>query len=141
MERPADSNYHQDLWNLFALYVHGDIDRRGFLERAAKFAVGGVTTAVASAPGVPGAASVRVQHVMSRLTGGTTPRSAFVLAMLLAEEIDGGREVHHRLIRSATMPPAGPHRHPGSGDGRETKFRPQRGAERVERLGAERFVG
>ena len=30
---------------------------------------------------------------------------------------------------------------PGSGDGRETKFRPQRGAERVERLGAERFVG
>ena len=26
--------------------------------------------AVASAPGVPGAASVRVQHVMSRLTGG-----------------------------------------------------------------------
>ena len=29
-----------------------------------------ITDAVASAPGVPGAASVRVQHVMSRLTGG-----------------------------------------------------------------------
>ena len=33
--------------------------------------------AVASAPGVPGAASVRVQHVMSRLTGaGTRPPPA-----------------------------------------------------------------
>ncbi len=46
MERPADRDYHQDLWNLFDLYVHGDIDRRGFLERAAKFAVGGVTAAM-----------------------------------------------------------------------------------------------
>jgi carboxymethylenebutenolidase len=29
--------------NLFDKYVHGDIDRRGFLDRAAKYAVGGVT--------------------------------------------------------------------------------------------------
>ena len=35
----------QELLNLFDLYVHGDIDRRGFLERAAKFAVGGMTAA------------------------------------------------------------------------------------------------
>ena len=33
-------------------------------------AASGGAKAVASAPGVPGAASVRVQHVMSRLTGG-----------------------------------------------------------------------
>ena len=30
--------------------------------------------------------------------------------------------------------------HPTSGDGSETKLRPQRSAERVERLGAERLV-
>ena len=31
--------------------------------------------------------------------------------------------------------------HPRSGDGRETKLRPQRGAERAQPLGAERLVG
>jgi len=36
-----------DLWCLFDRYVHGDIDRRGFLERAARFAAAGGTTAAA----------------------------------------------------------------------------------------------
>ena len=31
---------------LFDAYVHGALDRRGFLDRAAKFAVGGVTAAM-----------------------------------------------------------------------------------------------
>ena len=31
------------IWILFDAYVHGDIDRRGFLEKAARFAAGGVT--------------------------------------------------------------------------------------------------
>ena len=43
MERKQASDFDQELLNLFDKYVHGDIDRRGFLERAAKFAVGGVT--------------------------------------------------------------------------------------------------
>ena len=43
MERKQASDFDQELLNLFDQYVHGDIDRRGFLERAAKFAVGGVT--------------------------------------------------------------------------------------------------
>jgi carboxymethylenebutenolidase len=43
MERKTAGDFNQELLNLFDLYVHGDIDRRGFLERAAKFAVGGVT--------------------------------------------------------------------------------------------------
>ena len=46
MERKTAGEFNQDLLNLFDLYVHGDIDRRGFLERAAKFAVGGVTAAM-----------------------------------------------------------------------------------------------
>src|SRR5579864_1019521 len=43
MERKKASDYPQELLALFDLYVHGDIDRRGFFEGAKKFAVGGVT--------------------------------------------------------------------------------------------------
>ena len=46
MERKTAGDFNQELLNLFDLYVHGEIDRRGFLERAAKFAVGGVTAAM-----------------------------------------------------------------------------------------------
>ena len=46
MERKQASNYPQDLLNLFDKYVHGAIDRRGFLVGAAKFAAGGVTAAM-----------------------------------------------------------------------------------------------
>src|SRR5262249_33363823 len=46
MERKQASDFDQELLNLFDKYVHGDIDRRGFLERAGKFAVGGVTAAM-----------------------------------------------------------------------------------------------
>lgn len=43
MERKLASEFPQELLNLFDLYVHGDIDRRAFLDGAQKFAVGGVT--------------------------------------------------------------------------------------------------
>ena len=43
MERKKASDFDQELLNIFDQYVHGQIDRRGFLDRAAKFAVGGVT--------------------------------------------------------------------------------------------------
>jgi len=43
MERKSASDYPQDLLNLFDKYVHGGIDRRGFLVGAARFAVGGMT--------------------------------------------------------------------------------------------------
>jgi carboxymethylenebutenolidase len=45
-ERKKASDFPQELLNIFDLYVHGDIDRRGFLDRAQKFAVGGVTAAM-----------------------------------------------------------------------------------------------
>ena len=45
MERKKAGDFDQELWDLFDKYVHGDIDRRGFLDRAAKFAVGGMTAA------------------------------------------------------------------------------------------------
>ena len=45
MERKKASDFPQELLDLFHLYVHGDIDRRGFFDGAAKFAVGGLTVA------------------------------------------------------------------------------------------------
>jgi carboxymethylenebutenolidase len=43
MERRTANDFPQELLNLFDKYVHGDIDRRGFLDHAGKFAVGGTT--------------------------------------------------------------------------------------------------
>ena len=43
MERKNAADFPQELLNLFDLYVHGDIDRRSFLDGAKKFAVGGMT--------------------------------------------------------------------------------------------------
>jgi carboxymethylenebutenolidase len=45
MERKKASDYPQELLDLFHEYQHGEISRRSFLDRAAKFAVGGVTAA------------------------------------------------------------------------------------------------
>ncbi len=43
MERKRASDYPQELLNLFDRYVHGDIDRRAFLDGAQKYATGSVT--------------------------------------------------------------------------------------------------
>ena len=43
MERKKASDFPQELLNLFDHYVHGEISRRQFLDRAAKYAVGGLT--------------------------------------------------------------------------------------------------
>ena len=45
MERKTASDYPQELLNLFDKYVHGDIDRRSFLEGAQRFATGALTAA------------------------------------------------------------------------------------------------
>ncbi|MDZ4802903.1 MAG: dienelactone hydrolase family protein [Bryobacteraceae bacterium] len=43
MERKKASDYPQELLDLFDKYVHGDIERRDFLESASKYATGGMT--------------------------------------------------------------------------------------------------
>jgi len=45
MTRKTADQFDPELLDIFDDYVHGAIDRRGFLERAAKFAVGGLTAA------------------------------------------------------------------------------------------------
>ena len=44
--RLTAADFDQELLILFDAYVHGGIDRRGFLDAAAKFAVGGTTAAM-----------------------------------------------------------------------------------------------
>src|SRR4051812_9499402 len=44
-ERKKASDYPQELLDIFHEYQHGDIDRRTFMDRIGKFAVGGLTAA------------------------------------------------------------------------------------------------
>jgi carboxymethylenebutenolidase len=44
-ERKTAADYPQELLNIFDEYVHGDIDRRGFLDRAQKFATAALSAA------------------------------------------------------------------------------------------------
>ena len=46
MERKTAHDFDQELLVLFDAYVHGAIDRRGFLDKAARYSVGGVTAAM-----------------------------------------------------------------------------------------------
>jgi carboxymethylenebutenolidase len=46
MDRKTAHDFDQELLSLFDAYVHGALDRRGFLDKAAKYAIGGVTAAM-----------------------------------------------------------------------------------------------
>jgi carboxymethylenebutenolidase len=46
VERKTAQDFDPDLLRLFDAYVHGALDRRGFLDKAARYAVGGVTAAM-----------------------------------------------------------------------------------------------
>jgi carboxymethylenebutenolidase len=72
MERKKASDFHPELLDLFDRYVHGAIDRRGFLEGAQKFAVGGVTAAALFEMLKPNyALAIQVQPNDSRIKGET----------------------------------------------------------------------
>lgn len=60
MPRQTAQDFDQELLILFDAYVHGTIDRRGFLDRAQKFAVGGLTAAGLLAALSPNFASAQV---------------------------------------------------------------------------------
>jgi carboxymethylenebutenolidase len=46
MTRQTSDDFKPEVLQLFDQYVHGQIDRRGFLHSASKFAVGAVTAEV-----------------------------------------------------------------------------------------------
>ncbi len=60
MKRLTAADFDQELLILFDAYVHGGIDRRGFLERAQKFAIGGVTASMLLASLSPNFAAAQV---------------------------------------------------------------------------------
>ncbi len=60
MQRKTAADFDQELLILFDAYVHGGVDRRGFLERAQKFAVGGMTAAMLLASLSPNFAGAEV---------------------------------------------------------------------------------
>lgn len=60
MQRKTASDFDQELLILFDAYVHGSLDRRGFLEAAKKFAVGGVTASMLLAALSPDFAQAQV---------------------------------------------------------------------------------
>src|SRR5438132_3499435 len=45
MQRMKASDFPQEVMSLFDRYVHGGIDRREFIDKASKYAVGGMTAA------------------------------------------------------------------------------------------------
>ncbi len=60
MQLKTAADFDQELLILFDAYVHGGIDRRGFLDRAQKFAVGGVTASMLLASLSPNFAAAHV---------------------------------------------------------------------------------
>ena len=46
MERKTAHDFDQEVLALFDAYVHGALDRRGFIDKAARYTVGGVTAAM-----------------------------------------------------------------------------------------------
>ena len=46
MQRKTAADFHPEVLRLFDKYVHGDVDRRGFLDGVARYAVGGVTATI-----------------------------------------------------------------------------------------------
>ena len=60
MQLKTAADFDQELLILFDAYVHGGIDRRGFLDRAQKFAVGGVTASMLLASLSPNFAAAQV---------------------------------------------------------------------------------
>lgn len=60
MLRKTASDFDQELLILFDAYVHGSFDRRGFLDRAQKFAVGSMTAAMLLASLSPDFAAAQV---------------------------------------------------------------------------------
>ena len=60
MQRKTAADYDQELLDIFNDYIHGGIDRRAFLERAQKFAVGGMTASMLLASLSPNYAAAQV---------------------------------------------------------------------------------
>jgi len=94
MDRLTAKDFHPELLELYDFYVHGGITRRDFLDRAAKFAVGGLTAATILASLTPNYALA--QQVMF-----TDPE--IVAEYIRYPSPNGHGEVRGYLVRPAKM--------------------------------------
>lgn len=95
MERKRASDFDQELLDLFDEYVHGIIERREFLDKAARFAVGGVTVAALLDALSPDYALARqVEENDARIRGATieypSPRGHGAIKAYLVRPAGGG---------------------------------------------------
>ena len=89
MHRKTAADFDQELLILFDAYVHGGIDRRGFLERAQKFAVGGVTAGMLLASLSPNFATAQVvpkddKRIKTRMLDYASPNGSGAMKGYLA---------------------------------------------------------
>ncbi|NNG04386.1 MAG: dienelactone hydrolase family protein, partial [Inquilinus sp.] len=93
MVRKTAKDFDQGLLNLFDKLVHGDIDRRQFLDRAAKYAVGGATAAALLETLSP-------QYALAQQVAPDDPR-------IDADYVDYASPQGHGTIRGLLARPAG----------------------------------
>jgi carboxymethylenebutenolidase len=77
--RLTSQDFDQELLILFDAYVHGDVDRRGFLEKAQRFAKAGVTAAgllAALSPDFAAGQQIRADDARLKAEWVTVPSSA-----------------------------------------------------------------
>ena len=84
MDRRKPSEYPQEVFDLFDQFVHGDVSRREFIDRAAKVTVGGMSGAALLASLAPNFAwaqqvppndsRIKAERVEYPSTGGVHPR-------------------------------------------------------------------
>jgi carboxymethylenebutenolidase len=87
MERKKASDFPQELLSLFDEYVHGGISRRTFLDRAQKFAVGGVTATALFEMLRPNYAwAVQVEKTDSRIKAETATVAGYLVLPANATE-------------------------------------------------------
>ena len=96
--RATAADFHPEVLRLFDRYVHGAIDRRGFLEGAAKFAVGGVSAAALLAALSP-------DFAQAEQVAKTDPR--IVAATVEFPSPQGYGSGRGYLVRPASAPPPG----------------------------------
>jgi carboxymethylenebutenolidase len=95
MERKNASEFPQEVLDLFDKFVHGDIDRRAFLDRAGKYAVGGLTAAAMLE-------SLRPNFAWAQQVGAQDPRITTEIVTVESPQGNGSIKGHFARPRNVT---------------------------------------
>lgn len=98
MERKNAGDYPQELLDLFDRFVHGDIDRRAFRDRAKMFAIGVTATAMLE--------SLRPNFAWAQQVGAQDPRTSTETVTVPSPQGNGNVKGHfaRRGTRAAGSP-------------------------------------